>query len=173
MKFMRLTSYEDPVFERAMALYRASFPAHEHRLIDSQKSILTHPEYHFDLVYDGEDFVGLMLYWETGNFLYVEHFCIEPALRGKNYGSAALALLAEKGKPIILEIDPLVDEQSIRRKAFYERAGFCANPYAHVHPPYQAGVSGHSLIIMSHPAAIGEAEYDGFNKYLLNTVMGQ
>ncbi|NCB63045.1 MAG: GNAT family N-acetyltransferase [Clostridia bacterium] len=173
MNFVPLTSHADPAFERAMGLYRISFPAHEHREIGSQRAILSNPEYHFDLVYDGGNFVGLMLYWESGDFLYVEHFCIEPDLRGKNYGSAALRLLAERGKSIILEIDPLTDERSIRRKCFYERAGFRANPFEHVHPPYREGVGGHGLIVMSSPGALSRAEYDAFADYLKNTVMAR
>lgn len=161
------------MFQRAMDLYRASFPVHEHRELSSQKRILSHPEYHYDLIYDGDVFVGLMLYWETEKFLYVEHFCIEPNLRGKNYGSAALELLEENGKPVVLEIDPLTDEISIRRKAFYERSGFCANPYAHVHPPYHVGASGHELMIMTYPEAFSETAYDEFAGYLKETVMGQ
>ena len=59
----------------AWKLYRASFPYHEQREIASQKKILRDKGYFFDLIYDGELFVGLLLYWETDLFLYVEHFC--------------------------------------------------------------------------------------------------
>ena len=63
-----------------------------------------------------------MLYWETPDFRYIEHFCILPALRGQRYGSRALSMLPND-RPVILEIDPPVDEIAIRRKAFYERCG--------------------------------------------------
>ena len=29
--------------------------------------------YHFTAVYDGDVFVGLVLYWETEAYLYIEH----------------------------------------------------------------------------------------------------
>ena len=65
-----------------------------------------------------------------------------------------LALLAAEGKPVILEIDPPVDDLSHRRQGFYERAGYHANPYAHVHPPYHAANRGHALVVMSYPGAL-------------------
>ena len=86
-------------------------------------------------------------------------------------GAAALALLAQSGKKIILEIDPPVDEISRRRKNFYERAGFAENPFAHVHPPYHAGFPGHPLVVMSHPRALTDAEYRAFDGHLKNVVM--
>ena len=84
--------------------------------------------------------MGLMLWWEAETFLYVEHFCILPAARNRGCGGRALAHLAEKGKTVILEIDPPVDEISLRREAFYERCGYRANIHPHVHPPYRAGL---------------------------------
>lgn len=45
-------------------------------------------------------------------------------MRGRGYGAQALSLLGERKKTVILEIDPPNDEVSVRRKAFYERAGY-------------------------------------------------
>ena len=90
------------------------------------------------------------------SFPFHEHFCILPDLRNKKYGQRALELLKEWGKSIILEIDPPVDEISLRRKSFYERAGYRENPFSHVHPPYHAGYSGHPLTVMSCPEPLSE-----------------
>ena len=173
MHFVRLATTERPEYDKALALYRESFPYHEQREARSQGDILSDEEYRFELVYDKDIFAGLLLCWETDAFVYVEHFCIFPELRGRSYGSQTLHLLAQCGKTIILEIDPPVDEISIRRKGFYERCGFKENPYAHVHPAYREGFSGHELKIMSWPRAITPAEYDRFNAYLISRVMGQ
>ena len=90
MRFERLTDRHDPRYETARALYGKSFPRHEQREAASQAAILAHPAYRFDLIYDGDEFVGLLLCWETDDFIYVEHFCIEPDKRGCRYGSRAL-----------------------------------------------------------------------------------
>ena len=101
-----------------------------------------HPQYHFDCVDDGECRAGLILYWKTERFIYVWHFCIFSEMRGWKYGQRTLKELNEKGKTIILEIDPPVEEISIRRKGFYERCGFMANLYSHTHPAYHRECGG-------------------------------
>ena len=171
MEIIRLRTENHPLMERARMLYAQSFPAHEQRQYSSQRSIMGHEQYHFGLVMEGGEFAGLMLYWETDSFIYVEHFCMLPELRGKGLGSRALALLGACGKTVILEIDPPVDAVSVRRRQFYERAGFVANPYHHVHLPYHREYAGHELVVMSRPSAITRAQYDAFAKFLTQTVM--
>ena len=171
MEWRRLTQPEEPAFGRAMALYEASFPRHEQRLPDEQRAVLSHPEYHFIQLFDGAEFVGLLLYWEAEDFRYVEHFCVRPELRGRRYGAKALEELGRDGKTVVLEIDPPVDEISIRRQHFYERCGFARNPFSHVHPPYRKGFQGHPLVVMSAPEALSQEAYDRFAQYLQHTVM--
>ena len=154
-----------------MALYAASFPGHEQRMPASQRRIMAHGQYHFGILHDGEGFAGLALYWDAGAYLYIEHLCIAPERRGQGLGTAALGLLAETGKPVILEIDPPVDAVSRRRQMFYERAGFTANPYPHIHPPYRPENPGHALVTMSRPRPLTEREYAAFAAYLAGTVM--
>lgn len=172
MNFVRLESADDEMFSQARALYLKSFPLHEQREEASQREILGDSDYRFALIYDGEIFVGLLLCWEAPSFIYVEHFCVDPQLRNRRYGERALALLGERGKTVILEIDPPVEEMSIRRRGFYERAGFRENSFAHVHPPYHQGYSGHALTVMSYPKALSQVEYDSFCQYLQSRVMG-
>ncbi len=172
MRFERLTTTEHAKFAEAMALYQISFPFHEQREADSQSRIMGHENYQFNLIYDKDQFVGLMLCWETEQFIYVEHFCILPAMRNKKYGRRALELLNQRGKPVILEIDPPVDEVSIRRKSFYERVNYQANVYEHCHPAYHAGYSGHQLVVMSCPAPLSENLYHTFHQFLKTVVMG-
>lgn len=127
MYFERITDARHPMYSTAVEQYQKSFPLHEQREALSQERILRHPDYRFTLVYDEEVFVGLVLYWETAEFLYVEHFCILPELRNRHYGQRILAELSRQGKTIILEIDPPVDGISVRRKNFYRRCGFVEN----------------------------------------------
>ena len=171
MELRRLCAPQGAAFERAMQLYSISFPPHEQREPASQADCMGLEEYHFELVYDGPTWAGIILYWETDAFLYIEHFCMFPELRGKNYGRRALYCLAKKGKTMILEIDPPEDAISIRRKGFYLHSGFVPNPFPHVHPPYHAGNDGHTLVVMSHPKALTEDVYRAFYVYLKDHVM--
>ena len=95
IEFRRLTDAADARYTDAIALYKESFPLHEQRLPESQAAILKDGAYHFDLIYDGGEWMGLMLWWEAETFLYVEHFCILPAARNRGCGGRALARLAE------------------------------------------------------------------------------
>ena len=183
MELIRLTGTEDKRYERAMRLYRASFPPHEQRSAAAQAMALRDEDYHFGLVYDGGAFAGLLLYWEAPaqkggpactaeqGFVYVEHFCILPELRGMGCGRRALELLQVMGKRIVLEIDPPEDAIAVRRKGFYERCGFAVNPYPHIHPPYHRGNGGHALVVMSWPGALPPKEYSAFAQYLQSRVM--
>ena len=173
LTFGRCRDASGPLMDAAMALYRRSFPAHELRLWPDQQAVMNDPLYHFDLCLLDGALASLILYWDFGAYIYVEHFCVEPSMRGHGLGTLILAELAKKNKPIILEIDPLTDDVAIRRKGFYERCGFKENPYAHAHPAYREGFSGHELKIMSWPRAITPAEYYRFNAYLISRVMGQ
>lgn len=52
-----------------------------------QAARLSHPEYHFDLLMEGERFLGILLFWEADGFRYVEHFATCPQLRGQGVGT--------------------------------------------------------------------------------------
>lgn len=171
MRFVRIRNREEEGYRRAMALYEISFPLHEQRLPDSQENILSLEAYHLELIQHGDAFLGAIFYWETEEFIYVEHFCMDPAIRGKGFGQRALALLAQQGKTVILEIDPPVDEISKRRKGFYQRCGFTENPYPHVHPAYRPEYQGHALVVLSAPSVLEADTYEAFWDYLCHTVM--
>ena len=171
MDWTRLIDPGDPRFDGAFALYEQSFPLHERRTRRAQAARLAHPEYRFTLVEEAGRLLGILLYWEGPGFRYVEHFAVSPALRGEGVGSRILARLNGQGTPVILEIDPPVDEISIRRQHFYERCGFAKNPFPHVHPPYRAGFSGHPLVVLSAPEPLSGEVYRAFAAYLAGTVM--
>lgn len=171
LRIERMRTAADPAFAPAMALYAVSFPEHEQRLEPSQRRIMAHEQYWFCALRDKIGFAGLVLYWDAGAYLYVEHLCISPERRGQGLGTAALGLLVEIGKPVILEIDPPIDAIFRRRQSFYERAGFVANPYLHIHPPYRPENAGHALVVLSRPCPLTQKEYAAFLAYLGGVVM--
>lgn len=107
MRLERVTDSSHPMYNEALRLYQISFPYHEQREELSQKRILGDSEYCFDLVYDEDRFVGLILYWENEEFIYIEHFCICPKMRNKRYGERVLALLGKGEKRGSLRSIPL------------------------------------------------------------------
>lgn len=93
MNFKIIKSTECTEYNAAADLYEISFPEHEQRLERSQREIMNSDEYKYTLIYDGENFIGEILCWETSDFIYVEHFCILPEKRGLKYGAKALEML--------------------------------------------------------------------------------
>ena len=102
LQLERVVDTAHPMYQKALELYGVSFPRHEQRERTSQERILRDGEYFFSLIHDGNVFVGLVLYWETEDFIYIEHLCILPELRNHRYGQRALSLIQEKQKTIIL-----------------------------------------------------------------------
>ena len=137
MEHIRIIAPGDPGFDWLYDLYMQSFPVHEQRLRERQEGVLGHPEYHCDLLCQGETRVGLLMWWAGPGFRYVEHFAIAPQLRGQSWGSRALREFLAEGDPVVLEIDPPEDPVSRRRKGFYEGLGLVSNPWPHIHPPYR------------------------------------
>ena len=171
LTFSRCRDAGNPLMDAAMVLYRRSFPAHELRLWPDQQAVMNDPLYHFDLCLLDGALAGLILYWDFGAYIYVEHFCVRPELRGRRYGAKALEELGRDGKTVVLEIDPPVDDIARRRQGFYQRCGFAVNPYPHVHPPYRPEYPGHELVVLSSPRALTPAEYGAFACYLSAVVM--
>lgn len=77
MKLERLSEQNQKYYAAAKALYEEAFPVLERRDDTEQARIMQNPAYHFDFITDEDGFVGIMLYWETDSFVYLEHlpFC--------------------------------------------------------------------------------------------------
>ena len=170
MRLERLSKANAQYFDTAFSLYESAFPREERRDISEQKRAMENPNYHFDLILDGEKFYGVMLYWETDGLIYLEHFTTMPEVRGKGYGAKALDLLKEKNKIVLLEIEPPVDEFTQRRYGFYQRNGFIMNPYYHIQAKYHLGDEDLELKILSYPRVLKDEEYRDFYEYMTREI---
>lgn len=170
MYLERLSEKNGHLFDTAFALYESAFPTEERRDLDEQSRVMKKDAYHFDLILDEGEFIGVMLYWETDTFVFLEHFTTLPALRGKGLGAKALGLLKAKNKTIILEIEDPVDEMTNRRFDFYKRNGFFMTPHHHIQAKYRPGIEDLMLKILSYPHAITTAEYLAFQDYMTKEI---
>lgn len=136
--FERIMSPDHPDFERIWALYESSFLVHEQRTREKQAAVLSNSLYCCEVIREEGEFSGLLMSWETPEFIYVEHFATTPEVRGQGLGARALDLLGRRGKPVVLEIDPPEDGIALRRKGFYERVRLfrkSVSPYPSALPP--------------------------------------
>jgi ribosomal protein S18 acetylase RimI-like enzyme len=151
-----------PYWDSLVRIYRESFPIDEQRPIESIARLLTEePRYTMHAIIDDNyaaelqavgqaptansqgltanspKLLGLLTTWYFEEFIYIEHFAIDPTLRSQGYGSEALkAFIHEHGKPLVLEAEPPTDALSIRRIKFYERIGLTLYDFPYMQPAY-------------------------------------
>lgn len=162
MDFHRITNSGDSFHTAAATLYRTSFPINEQRFPEDHADALSDPAFHCEAILDNSAFAGLIFYWQMREFCYVEHFAVAGELRGRRVGSRALAEFCKRHGRVILEIDPVCDEITTRRKRFYQHLGFRSNPQDHRHPPYRGAFPPHRLEVLSYPNPLTEDEYNEF-----------
>ncbi|MGM0836835.1 MAG: GNAT family N-acetyltransferase [Bacillota bacterium] len=77
--------------------------------------------YHKD---EGEHHV--LMYAEFDQFIFIDYLFVSKASRGQGLGHKLLEKLKQKGKPIILEVEPVdyEDTDTEKRLKFYKREGF-------------------------------------------------
>lgn len=170
MTLQRLNETNKHHFDNAFALYESSFPREERRDMPEQERAMKNENYHFDLILEGDELYGVMLYWETEDFVFLEHFTTMPQIRGRGYGARALDLLKAKNKTVLLEIEPPVDEMSIRRYEFYKRNGFKMNPYYHIQAKYHLGDEDLELKVLSYPEVLTKEQYRSFYEYMTREI---
>ena len=161
IRLLPITTQASPYWDSLVRIYLQSFPIDEQRPIESIARLIT-KESHYTLyaIVNTTDYLpsvadytsssnnsfreegyqqpmGLLSTWEFEDFIYIEHFAIEPSLRSQGYGTKAIqTFIQEHSKPIILEVEPPTNEQSIHRIRFYERCGLSLYEYPYIQPAY-------------------------------------
>ena len=77
IQLRRITQVNDPDLSRLMDLYELSFPEEERR--DRQqlfRMIELVPDMSFNAVEDNGELCGLTIYWDLGDFYYMEHLAV-------------------------------------------------------------------------------------------------
>lgn len=155
MKHLRLNHISDDFFQTAWELYLATFPEEERRVLEGQKAVMQHEKYHFDVLIDGGEFTGFLLWWDFKDYKYIEHFATIPAQRNKGFGRLILKkFMSSNDKPILLEVELPTSTIKQRRIKFYERLGFCLNQHFYEIPPVKVGQAPLRLLLMTYPDKI-------------------
>lgn len=156
MEFRDLEVKDYPSF---LKLYNESFPENERRIYKSAEHVANFikekgGKFH-GFVYDdgGDDFLGFMTYWTFEGYVYIEHFAVGPAHRGKNIGRKMLSHLFDiAGPDVLIEVEkPGTASDAERRIRFYEQNGFrVREDINYVQPPYSAEQTGVEMLLMTH-----------------------
>lgn len=170
MELARIDNHNYYLYNQAYNLYVTSFPEIERRDSVEHDRVMEKKDYHFDIIVEDNKLFGIMLYWETNSFIYLEHFATLPEVRNNGIGSEALDLLKAKGKTIILEIEDPVDDLTNRRYNFYARNGFIMTEHYHIQAKYHLNSDDLMLKIMSYPYSISKKEYVTFQNYMTREI---
>ncbi len=166
MNFLRITTPNSPLFDRCWEIYNYSFPRCETRDLEEQETLFQDDRYTFLAVVDGDEVMGILMVWyfesEGTTFSYVEHLAVSKESRNRGIGALCLSYLKELGCPILLEIEPPVDELTIRRQGFYERNNLVMNVFDHSHSPYRVDEGCVELKIMTWPTPFSPQSYEAF-----------
>ena len=157
-QLLPITTQASPYWDSLVRIYRASFPIDEQRPVESIARLITEePRYTmYAIINEDEDentrhytlntkpytlnpkqTLGLLTTWHFDEFIYIEHFAIDPELRSQGYGSKAMStFIKQQGKPIVLEAEPPTDDNTHRRIRFYERHGFTLYDFPYLQPAY-------------------------------------
>ena len=152
---------KDGFLDKIKNLYEASFPIDERRDFQDIIKLLDDKKSPFDVIAFTEDgeFSGFLSFWKWDDMRYFEHFAVEQSMRNGGRGAKYLCQsIADDSTPVILEVEPPVDEMARRRIGFYERNGLRLwNDLYYLQPAYGEGRSPLELKLMT----AGEISFSG------------
>ena len=175
METIRIQSTEHPLFARLWEIYQYSFPIYEQRTLEHQVAAFQNNIYHLDVYLDEGQMIGFIGYWLFPSYAYIEHYAMAKESRGQGYGSKILKNFLDrmKGKIVVLEIDPVVDEISTRRLHFYQNLGFRESPFRYTCPKYQPDEKEGELWVLTYPITVDCVFYDKFYNDLHQVVLAR
>lgn len=163
-------------FTEVYQLMEQSFPESEFRIFEHQQQLLHNNFYSLHTEQDASGRVtALLAGWRLPGFSFIEHLAVDPSLRGGGVGARLIQQFIrarESDGPIILEVEPPVEEMAKRRIGFYERLGFHLNPFDYVQPPLREGADELKLLIMSYPSPLTPQEFKDYRTALYREVYG-
>jgi len=99
------------------------FPVEEMKSREHMETLLKERP---DIYHKDESPNHVLMYVELDNFVFVDYLFVSKQARGQGLGHKLVEKLKRKGKPIILEVEPVnyEDSDSEKRLHFYKREGF-------------------------------------------------
>ena len=137
--FERIHKTDYRFLKELSSLYVASFPPEERRELTALWEMLDEPSIYFTALLQANQFVGFLIYWKFGEFLYIEHLAMSPDRQGRGIGTDVLRWIQKSGDRVLLEVEIPYDLASSRRVSFYNRCGFHSLPISYFQPPYREG----------------------------------
>jgi ribosomal protein S18 acetylase RimI-like enzyme len=173
MRFERVSDSGSPAFGEIWTIYESSFPEDERRTLDQQKALFSNPRYFLLAAYsENARSAGFISCWLVDGFHFIEHMAIHEPGRRKGAGTRMLRAFMEGKARIILECENPQGAEQKRRIAFYKKAGFHANDFDYIQPPYGIDKNPVHLLLMSYPEKLGAVEFHNVRNAIHRMVYG-
>jgi ribosomal protein S18 acetylase RimI-like enzyme len=133
IELQRVERPDDRVMERLLPLYEEAFPVNERRDAGQLRRMIGNRDsMYFNAIRNDGRLAGLYVYWDLGDFHYIEHLAVLASCRGRGVGTRVLEYTASHlTGSRLLEVEP-----ASRQVAFYERQGYTVLDREYVQPPY-------------------------------------
>lgn len=156
MKLRRITDVNDQELPELIRLYEEAFPVEERRPVEKLKGLIREKtEMFFNAISEGEKLAGLFIYWDMGDFYFLEHLAVFEEFRNQKIGQKVLDFVNEhlKGERL-LEVEHPCDEITERRVNYYRRNGYEVVEKEYMQLPYSRGKQGIPLWVMSNKTSV-------------------
>ncbi|WP_173916941.1 GNAT family N-acetyltransferase [Halobacillus sp. Marseille-Q1614] len=99
------------------------FPVEEMKSQEHMETLLKEKS---DVYYKDEGENHVLMYAEFESFIFIDYVYVSANARGQGLGHQLIEKMKAKGKPIILEVEPVdyEDTDTAKRLHFYQREGF-------------------------------------------------
>lgn len=171
----KLTPLKTIDFDLFYNLLKRSFPVAEFRSRSKERQLLNQANFTVLTRYDlsGKKIDGFIAEWSFNDFLFLEHFAVDPNLRGRGIGSALLSNYLEQAKkPVLIEVESPTTDLAVRRIHFYERLGFSLSSFGYVQPDLGQTGDHIDLLMMQYPNFLTEQDFKKRKKEIFQTVYG-
>lgn len=151
LELRRIISSDDVNLDVIKALYVEAFPAYERKDMKYLNELINNEDrmYFYEIKYKKE-LAGFFVYWNLGEFYFLEYLAIRADMRNQQIGQQLLELFKRDLEGVrILEAEPPADEISDRRVKYYIRNGYEVIDRDYVQPSYWKGEQGVPMWLMS------------------------
>lgn len=91
IKLQRIKTADVDLYQFMENLITTAFPAEEYRALEQLREYTDKVElFHNNVILEDEQPIGLLTYWNFGEFYYIEHFATDPSMRNGGYGKKTL-----------------------------------------------------------------------------------
>jgi GNAT superfamily N-acetyltransferase len=150
-----LRKLKNEEFTLLYQLMQQSFPPSEFRSFEGELSLFQYTNYQV-LVAESDGMIqAFIAEWRFDTFHYVEHFAVNPNMRGKGFGSSILrTYLSKTTLPVVIEVEAADTIETKRRIAFYERLSFKLSDIEYTQPRLQHSSHDVLLRLMVYPTKV-------------------